>query len=163
MIRRTVSRLRSSLWHRGRRGVPLARRDDREYREYLRETQRSQRGCIAGRMQTNFGGATLVRRTAAALLVAVCVVATAATAQQQPARSGNDEAATARHFASIRNQPLLLLAFLAEMPKGGDLHNHLSGAIYAESYLRWAAEDNLCLATATMSIMAATCDAAAGL
>ena len=34
------------------------------------------------------------------------------------------------------------------MPKGGDLHNHLTGSIYAESYLRWAAEDNLCLATA---------------
>jgi hypothetical protein len=48
------------------------------------------------------------------------------------------------------------------MPKGGDLHNHLSGAIYAESYLRWAAEDNQCLATATMTIVAATCDAATG-
>ena len=48
------------------------------------------------------------------------------------------------------------------MPKGGDLHNHLTGAIYAESYLRWAAEDNLCLATATMTIVAAACDAAAG-
>jgi hypothetical protein len=29
----------------------MARRDDREYREYLREKQRSQRGCIAVRMQ----------------------------------------------------------------------------------------------------------------
>ena len=28
----------------------------------------------------------------------------------------------------------LLEAFLREMPKGGDLHNHLSGSIYAESY-----------------------------
>src|SRR5439155_1972563 len=37
--------------HRERRGAPLARRDDREYREYLREEQRSQRGCIAVRMQ----------------------------------------------------------------------------------------------------------------
>jgi hypothetical protein len=27
----------------------MTRRDDREYREYLREEQRSQRGCIAGR------------------------------------------------------------------------------------------------------------------
>src|SRR5712691_11305141 len=78
----------------------------------------------------------------------------------QPAASS--EAATARYFASIRNQPLLLLAFLAEMPKGGDLHNHLSGAVYAESYLRWAAEDNLCLATATMTLVAGTCDANAG-
>jgi hypothetical protein len=32
----------------------MARRDDREYREYLREEQRSQRGCIAGRMQPDF-------------------------------------------------------------------------------------------------------------
>ena len=57
----------------------------------------------------------------------------------------------------------MLLAFLSEMPKGGDLHNHLTGAIYAESYLRWAAEDNQCLATATMTIVTGPCDAAAGL
>ena len=86
-------------------------------------------------------------------------VATAGS-RLQPAASS--EAATARYFASIRNQPLLLLAFLAEMPKGGDLHNHLTGAVYAESYLRWAAEDGLCLATTTMTLVAATCDAAAG-
>jgi hypothetical protein len=29
----------------------MTRRDDRAYREYVREEQRSQRGCIAGRMQ----------------------------------------------------------------------------------------------------------------
>jgi len=34
--------------------TPMARRDDREYREYLREEQRSQRGCIARRMQPGF-------------------------------------------------------------------------------------------------------------
>ncbi len=32
----------------------MARRDDREYREYLIEEQRSQRGCIARRMQSDF-------------------------------------------------------------------------------------------------------------
>jgi len=32
----------------------MTRRDDREYREYLREEQRRQRGCIAGRMQLDF-------------------------------------------------------------------------------------------------------------
>lgn len=30
------------------------------------------------------------------------------------------------------------------MPKGGDIHTHLRGAIYAESWLEWAAEDGLC-------------------
>jgi adenosine deaminase len=92
----------------------------------------------------------------AALLVGVAT-AGALAAAVDPA-----EDATARYFASIRNQPSLLLAFLSEMPKGGDLHNHLTGAVYAESYLRWAAEDNLCLATATMTIVAAACDAAEG-
>jgi adenosine deaminase len=72
------------------------------------------------------------------------------------------EAITARRFESIRNNPPLLLAFLREMPKGGDLHNHLAGAVYAESYLRWAAEDKLCFATAAMGIVAGTCDASAG-
>jgi len=77
-----------------------------------------------------------------------------------------NEAATARRFAAIRNQPLALEAFLREMPKGGDLHNHLSGAIYAESYLRWAADDKLCLVVATLTLAQPTpqapCDVATG-
>src|SRR6185436_16333259 len=66
------------------------------------------------------------RRTAAVMLLAACALAAA------PPPAAQGEAATATYFASIRNNPSLLLAFLAEMPKGGDLHNHLSGAIYAE-------------------------------
>ena len=65
-------------------------------------------------------------RTAASLVLAASAMAAAPVAAPR-------EAATARYFASIRNNPSLLLAFLADMPKGGDLHNHLSGAIYAES------------------------------
>jgi len=41
--------------------------------------------------------------------------------------------------------PLALRAFLAAMPKGGDLHNHLAGAVYAESFLRDAAADHVCI------------------
>jgi hypothetical protein len=36
------------------------------------------------------------------------------------------------------------------MPKGADLHNHLSGAIYAESYIQWAADSGDCINTTTM-------------
>jgi hypothetical protein len=96
-------------------------------------------------------------------LLVVCVLALAAAGAAPPARIAvGSEAATARRFETIRAQPLALRAFLRAMPKGGDLHNHLSGAIYAESYLRWAADDKMCLNTATMTIVAATCDAAAG-
>lgn len=35
--------------------------------------------------------------------------------------------------------------FLTEMPKGGDLHNHYSGSIYAETYLDWIAKYNACI------------------
>src|SRR4051812_25174042 len=73
-----------------------------------------------------------------------------------------NEAATARRLAAIRTQPLALEAFLHEMPKGGDLHNHLSGAIYAESFLRWAVDDKLCVVLATFTIATAPCDANAG-
>src|SRR5215831_2553753 len=72
------------------------------------------------------------------------------------------EAATARRLAAIRNQPLALEAFLRDMPKGGDLHNHLSGSIYAENYLRWAADDQLCLVAATFTLVVPPCDVANG-
>jgi hypothetical protein len=49
-----AARGESPASHRGRRGAPVTRRDDRAYREYVREEQRSQRGCIAGRMQLEF-------------------------------------------------------------------------------------------------------------
>ena len=50
-----------------------------------------------------------------------------------------------QRFAAARKNPPELYAFLLRMPKGGDLHLHLGGAIYAETYLRIAAEDGLCL------------------
>jgi adenosine deaminase len=44
---------------------------------------------------------------------------------------------------------LQLSAFLAEMPKGGDLHMHLSGAVYGESFIRDAVADGLCYSPST--------------
>jgi hypothetical protein len=46
--------------HRDGRGAPIARRDDGEYREYLTEEQRRERGCIARRMQPDFHHGLLV-------------------------------------------------------------------------------------------------------
>jgi len=48
-------------------------------------------------------------------------------------------------FEANRHRPPMLRAFVQRMPKGGDLHSHLSGAVYAESYLQWAAEGNFCV------------------
>ena len=68
---------------------------------------------------------------------------------------------TARHLESIKNNTPLLYAMLREMPKGGDLHSHLSGAVYAENFLAWAAEDRVCIRTSDFVAVgsADTCDA----
>ena len=48
-------------------------------------------------------------------------------------------------LAAARRNPLQLRQFLKKMPKGADLHYHLGGGVYAESFLRAAAEDGLCV------------------
>jgi adenosine deaminase len=60
------------------------------------------------------------------------------------ALAADPSAAMEARLAQLRADPPALYAFLLRMPKGGDLHNHLTGAVYAESYLDAAAEDGLC-------------------
>ena len=73
----------------------------------------------------------------------------------------NPEQRTARAFEAARANPLDLRAFLVRMPKGADLHNHLSGAVYSESWIRAAREDGLCVDLATLSFRPADSPAAA--
>ena len=49
------------------------------------------------------------------------------------------------NLEEARPNPLQLRNLLFKMPKGADLHNHLYGALYAESWIRDAANDHLCL------------------
>jgi len=75
--------------------------------------------------------------------------------------SGSDRShqGPARYLEAIRNDPARLALFVKGMPKGGDIHSHLSGVPYAESYLRWAAEDGACIVTTSWQILAAPCPA----
>lgn len=57
----------------------------------------------------------------------------------------SSEEKAAQWFEAHRQRPTLLRAFVQRMPKGGDIHSHLSGAVYAEDYLRWAAADGYCV------------------
>jgi adenosine deaminase len=68
------------------------------------------------------------------------------------------EQKTARYLDSIRQQPSLLVAFLHDMPKGGDVHNHLDGSIYAEDLIDFAASDNFCIDRTTSQLIAPPCD-----
>jgi adenosine deaminase len=82
------------------------------------------------------------------ILLVFCGLVSAQTGEQR----------TARYLESIRTQPSLLLRFAHDMPKGGDLHNHLSGAIYAEDLIDFAASDHLCIDRTTSQLLAPPCD-----
>jgi adenosine deaminase len=58
-----------------------------------------------------------------------------------------------RALDRVRNSPLELRAFLERMPKGADLHTHLGGAVYAETLIHDAVEDQLCVETATATLV----------
>ncbi len=77
------------------------------------------------------GAAKPVPAVAAALLAALCLITSASSAT--PA----DTDRTAAWFNDHKDRPPLLRNFVQRLPKGADLHSHISGAVYAESYLRW--------------------------
>src|SRR5688572_898953 len=58
---------------------------------------------------------------------------------------GGHTAITAARFSAIHADHTALRAFLQRMPKGADLHVHLSGAVYAEDLIAWAAEKGQCV------------------
>src|SRR6185369_2599368 len=85
------------------------------------------------------------------ILVVLLSCALTSSAQSNARRTAEQK--TANYFESIRLSTPQQLAFLLKMPKGADLHNHLSGAIYAERYIEWAAAKGLCINTTTMSLV----------
>jgi adenosine deaminase len=95
------------------------------------------------------------------VLICIVLLACADRTAAQTLRDsplGHEQRASA-YLESIRRQPPLLLAFLRELPKGGDLHNHLAGAIYAESLIDFASQDGLCVDRTTSFLIAPPCDA----
>jgi adenosine deaminase len=69
---------------------------------------------------------------------------------QTTAAIGPEQRAS-RAFEAARKNPLALHALIEKMPKGADLHMHLSGAIYAETFIADAVADLLCVDTAKLS------------
>ncbi len=70
------------------------------------------------------------------------------------ARQAEERAESA--FNTARGNPLALRAFLVDMPKGGELHYHLGGGIYAETFIRDGADDHLCVDVASRSFVKKT-------
>jgi adenosine deaminase len=80
------------------------------------------------------------------------ILLTASCRQAPPA----GELAAASYMNSVRHQPARLYSFLRAMPKGADLHNHLSGAVYAETYIDFAAHAMWCMDPKTTKLTPTT-------
>lgn len=70
---------------------------------------------------------------------------------QECADAGEDAAAA--ELEDVREDARALQTFLVEMPLGGDLHHHLSGSVYAETYLAWAyADGDFCITPGALAL-----------
>ena len=84
---------------------------------------------------------------------AISLAETLAVRPHRTADIATDSTASRALEQARKQGPLALRAFLYAMPKGSDLHVHLSGAVYAESFLRAGAEDGLCVNPQTLSFV----------
>jgi adenosine deaminase len=88
-----------------------------------------------------------------------CFALASAASVAQTLASG-PELRTARAYQAAQHDgPLSLRAFLDQFPKGADLHVHLTGAVYAETFIRDAGEDGLCADPAALAFVKPPCAA----
>ncbi|WP_328374891.1 adenosine deaminase [Streptomyces sp. NBC_00440] len=116
----------------------------------------------AGRTRSLSGlrAGTALLAAATAVLAATVPGASAAAPRDRLAaeRPWQDGAAgTQRYLDKVKDNPDRLRAFLRPMPKGGDLHTHLSGAVPVEALIGFAADDGLCIDETTLSASAPPC------
>jgi len=85
--------------------------------------------------------------------------ASAQSSGQAVSSTASEARATRAYQAALHQGPEALQGFLANFPKGADLHVHLSGAVYAESFIRAAGEDGLCVDPAALKFVKSPCEA----
>lgn len=57
------------------------------------------------------------------------------------------------YFEKIRTNEAELTAFIAQMPKGGDLHHHYSGSVYAETYIAYVVSQDYWIHRKTLEVL----------
>jgi adenosine deaminase len=94
-----------------------------------------------------FSGSSRTRRMLATFFCLPVLVMALNSRGQEPTGSAKGEQRAVQAFDRAKNEkagPLGLEAFLVKMPKGADLHMHLSGAVYAETFIQDAIADGMC-------------------
>ncbi len=100
-----------------------------------------------------------VRCAAVAVLLVAPVAALAGPVPLDPAR----EASVGALVDQAKASPPTLRVLLRGMPKGGDLHNHLGGAIYVEDFLKWAGAKGFCVDATGLGVEPPPCPAERGI
>ncbi len=90
------------------------------------------------------------KTTAAAIFLSLALAQ--GMAQSKPAKpdtASNNAQITARYYETLVSGSAPNLAelnlLINTLPKGGDLHHHYSGAIYAETYIDWLGKEGYCV------------------
>src|ERR1035438_7967035 len=79
------------------------------------------------------------------------------SAQARASAQAGEVRAAHAYQAAVQAGPLALHAFLDQFPKGADLHVHLSGAVYAETFIKDAGIDGLCINPKALSFEKPPC------
>ena len=96
-------------------------------------------------------------------LVASAVALPLATADAAKREPGSEHSTIARegrvaaHLEQIRSDPHQLREFMRAMPKGADLHNHLSGAVSTQLLIDLAVQSGLCIEEETSTAVPGPC------
>jgi len=72
-------------------------------------------------------------------------------------KPGTEADAENAYNAAVKQGPTALYGFLESFPKGADLHVHITGAVYAETFIRDAGQDGLCVDTTALSFAKPPC------
>ncbi len=76
---------------------------------------------------------------------------------QTPSAPPSYESGAAAVFNRVAEDQSRLRVFIQAMPKGANLHNHLDGSVYTESYVKLAAEHGFCADFTTARITPPPC------
>ncbi|UAA38768.1 hypothetical protein KIH87_19260 [Paraneptunicella aestuarii] len=100
------------------------------------------------------------RTTFSTLLLCTSILAgcsTTGTSSTSHKNTNNTFQATEQFYDSIVAKDDVDIAklnlFMTKMPKGGDIHHHYSGTIYAETYLDWVENKNWRIDSCTLTIV----------
>lgn len=96
-------------------------------------------------------------RASSALRACLAAAALLALAPQALAEGPAKDAELDALFARAGQSHAMLRLLLQKFPKGGDLHNHAGGSVYAEDAMTWAADKAACFSTIAQTITPGPC------